>query len=78
MPGRNSTAAFVFLVSDSLNIECVQNRVAVDVRVHTYDLFATMLLLLGRVPTTLTERLRGSDIRLTDVSGRVVCEIISK
>jgi hypothetical protein len=42
-----------------------------------HDLHATILHLLGLDHTKLTYRFSGRDIRLTDVSGRVVREIIS-
>lgn len=45
--------------------------------VHTHDLHATMLHLLGIDHERLTYRHAGRDFRLTDVHGRVVKEIIS-
>jgi hypothetical protein len=45
--------------------------------VHTHDLHATMLHLLGIDHERLTFRHAGRDFRLTDVHGRVVREIIS-
>ena len=45
--------------------------------VHTHDLQATILHLLGIDHERLTYRFKGRDFRLTDVSGRVVEEIIS-
>lgn len=45
--------------------------------VHTHDLHATMLHLLGIDHERLTFRHAGRDFRLTDVYGRVVQEIIS-
>jgi hypothetical protein len=45
--------------------------------VHTHDLHATMLHLLGINHERLTYRHSGRDFRLTDVSGRVVDEIIA-
>lgn len=50
---------------------------AVEGRVHTHDLHATMLYLLGIDHQKLTYRYGGRDFRLTDVHGRVVREIIS-
>lgn len=45
--------------------------------VHTHDLHATMLHLLGLDHERLTFRHAGRDFRLTDVAGRVVHEILS-
>jgi hypothetical protein len=50
---------------------------AVDGKVHLHDLHATLLHLLGLDHTRLTFRHAGRDFRLTDVSGRVVHEIIA-
>ncbi|MFT5126767.1 MAG: hypothetical protein ACI8W8_000362 [Rhodothermales bacterium] len=48
-----------------------------DGAVHTHDLHATMLQLLGIDHERLTYRHAGRDFRLTDVHGRVVDEIIA-
>jgi len=45
--------------------------------VHVHDLHATILHLLGIDHTRLTYRYSGRDFRLTDVSGRVVNEILA-
>jgi hypothetical protein len=45
--------------------------------VHTHDLHATMLHLLGIDHERLTYRHSGRDFRLTDVAGRIVDEIIA-
>jgi Protein of unknown function (DUF1501) len=50
---------------------------AVENRVHVHDLHATILHLLGFDHEKLTYRYSGRDFRLTDVSGRVVKEILS-
>jgi uncharacterized protein (DUF1501 family) len=42
-----------------------------------HDLHATMLHVLGLDHTKLTYRFSGRDIRLTDVSGRVIREILA-
>jgi hypothetical protein len=44
--------------------------------VHVHDLHATILHLLGFDHERLTDRHAGRDFRLTDVSGRVVREIL--
>ena len=50
---------------------------AVQDKVHMHDLHATILHLLGLDHERLTYRYSGRDFRLTDVSGRVVDEILS-
>jgi hypothetical protein len=50
---------------------------AVENRMHVHDLHATILHLLGLDHEKLTYRYSGRDFRLTDVSGRVVKEIIA-
>lgn len=50
---------------------------AVERRVHTHDLHATILHLLGLDHERLTYRYAGRDFRLTDVYGNVVKEILS-
>ena len=50
---------------------------AVQDRMHIHDLHATLLHLLGLDHERLTYRYAGRDFRLTDVSGRVVREILA-
>lgn len=50
--------------------------VAIENKVHTHDLHATMLHLLGLDHERLTYRYAGRDFRLTDVYGNVVKDII--
>ncbi len=50
---------------------------AVENRTHPHDLHATMLHLMGIDHERLTYRYAGRDFRLTDVSGRVVHEILA-
>ena len=50
---------------------------AVQGKVHINDLHATMLHLLGLDHERLTYRYTGRDLRLTDVAGRVVREILA-
>jgi hypothetical protein len=50
---------------------------AVEGRLHTNDLHATLLALLGLDHEKLTYRYAGRDFRLTDVAGRVVHEIFA-
>ena len=49
---------------------------AVEDKVHVHDLHATVLHLMGFDHEKLTYRHAGRDFRLTDVSGRVVKEIV--
>jgi arylsulfatase A-like enzyme len=50
---------------------------AVENKMHVHDLHATMLHLMGIDHEKLTYRYSGRDFRLTDVSGRVVREILA-
>jgi len=50
---------------------------AVENKVHVHDLHATILHLLGFDHEKFTYRYAGRDFRLTDVSGRIVREIVS-
>jgi uncharacterized protein (DUF1501 family) len=50
---------------------------AIDGRMHTTDLHATLLALMGLDHTQLTYRYAGRDFRLTDVAGNVATEIMS-
>jgi hypothetical protein len=61
----------VYGATDEFGYKAVENRV------HVHDLHATILHLLGFDHEKLTYRHAGRDFRLTDVSGRVVKEVIS-
>lgn len=50
---------------------------AVDGRMHTMDLHATLLALMGLDHETLTYRYAGRDFRLTDVAGIVASDILA-
>ena len=50
---------------------------AVEDPVHVHDLHATILHLLGFDHTRLTYRFQGRDFRLTDVSGRIIKELLA-
>ena len=52
------------------------HKAVVD-RVSVHDIHATILHLLGLDHERLTFRYSGRDFRLTDVSGRVVYEILA-
>jgi hypothetical protein len=57
--------------SDDLGFQAVEDKV------HVHDLHATLLHLLGFDHTRLTYRFQGRDFRLTDVSGRIVKELLA-
>ena len=57
--------------TDEIGHRAVQDRVAIN------DLHATILHLLGFDHERLTYRFQGRPMRLTDVSGRVVREILT-
>ena len=50
---------------------------AVENKIHIHDLHATLLAFLGLDHERLTYRYAGRDFRLTDVSGRIVREIMA-
>ena len=50
---------------------------AVENKVHTHDLHATLLHILGLDHSRLTYRYAGRDFRLTDVHGNVVHEVLA-
>ena len=50
---------------------------AVENKVHVHDLHATILHVLGLDHTRLTYRFSGRDMRLTDVEGNVIHEILA-
>ncbi|MCU0879059.1 MAG: DUF1501 domain-containing protein [Pirellulaceae bacterium] len=50
---------------------------AIDKPMHVYDLQATLLHLMGLDHEKLTYRYSGRDIRLTDVHGRVVTDLLA-
>jgi uncharacterized protein (DUF1501 family) len=57
--------------SDEFGFRAVENKV------HVHDLHATMLHLMGINHEKLTYRYGGRDFRLTDVSGRIVKEMLA-
>ena len=57
--------------TDEFGYKAVENRVSV------HDLHATILHLLGLDHTKLTYRFNGRDFRLTDVSGRLIRELLT-
>ena len=70
MAGAGVKAGTVFGATDQWGYEAVENPLEV------HDLHATLLHLLGINHKELTYRFSGRDIRLTDVHGRVVQELL--
>ena len=60
----------VYGATDELGYSAVENPIEV------HDLHATMLYLLGIEHTKLTVKFQGLDARLTNVSGKVIHDII--
>jgi hypothetical protein len=71
MAGGGVKGGIVYGESDEYGIRTAEDAV------HTHDLHATMLHLLGIDHERLTYRHAGRDFRLTDVHGRVVRETIA-
>ena len=71
MTGGGVKGGFQYVATDELG------RQAVDGQMHTHDLHATILHLLGLDHTRLTYHYSGRDFRLTDTSGTVASPILS-
>ena len=71
MAGGGVRGGCVHGATDEFGFQAVENKV------HIHDLHATMLHLLGIDHTRLTYRFGGRDMRLTDVYGNVLSEILS-
>lgn len=71
MAGGGLKKGMVYGSTDEWGYKAVENRLEI------HDLHATMLHLLGMDHTRLTYRFSGRDIRLTDVHGHVVQDILS-
>ncbi len=71
LAGGGAKGGTVVGASDEFGFAAAENKV------HVHDLHATMLHLLGIDHEKLTYRYGGRDFRLTDVSGRVVKEILA-
>jgi hypothetical protein len=69
--GAGVKKAFTYGATDEYGIK------AIDGRMHTNDLHATLLALMGLDHEKLTYRYAGRDFRLTDVAGNVVKEIFA-
>ena len=71
LAGGGIKPGITYGATDDLGYHAVENVV------HVHDLHATMLHLLGIDHERFTYRYQGRDFRLTDVSGRVVREILA-
>ncbi|MDA7644837.1 DUF1501 domain-containing protein, partial [bacterium] len=71
MAGGGVKGGMSYGATDEYGYKAVENRVEI------YDLHATMLHLLGMDHTQLTVRFSGRDMRLTDVHGHVIEEILA-
>jgi hypothetical protein len=71
LAGGGVKGGFVYGATDEFGMRSAENKV------HVHDLHATILHLLGIDHTRLTYRYSGRDYRLTDVSGRVVSEVLA-
>jgi hypothetical protein len=71
LAGAGVKAGFSYGSTDEIGLH------AVDGRMHTTDLHATLLALMGLDHEQLTYRYAGRDFRLTDVAGHVVTEILA-
>jgi len=71
LAGAGVKKGFSYGASDEYGIRAVEGRM------HTADLHATLLALLGLDHERLTYRYAGRDFRLTDVAGKVVEEVFA-
>jgi hypothetical protein len=70
LAGAGVKKGFAYGATDEYGIRAVEGRM------HTNDLHATLLALLGLDHEKLTYRYAGRDFRLTDVAGHVVTDIM--
>jgi len=71
LTGAGVKKGFSYGATDQYGIKAVEGRM------HTNDLHATLLALLGLDHEKLTYKYAGRDFRLTDVAGRVVEDIFA-
>jgi Protein of unknown function (DUF1501) len=71
LAGAGVKQGFSYGATDELGMRAVEGRM------HTNDLHATLLALLGLDHRRLTYPYAGRDFRLTDVAGQVVSEILA-
>lgn len=71
LAGAGVKPGFSFGATDEFGLKAVEGRL------HTNDLHATLLALMGLDHEKLTFRYAGRDFRLTDVAGQVVKEVLA-
>ena len=71
MCGGGAKGGTIFGATDEYGYKAVENKVTI------HDLHATMLAMLGMDHEQLTFRFSGRDMRLTDVHGEVIQDIIA-
>ena len=71
MAGGGVKPGIIYGATDEFGYRAIENRL------EMHDLHATMLHLLGVDHTRSTFRFSGRDMRLTDVHGHVVKEIVA-
>ena len=71
MAGGGAKPGLVYGATDDYGYFAVENKV------HMHDLHATMLHLLGLDHKRLTYRYSGRDMRLTDVAGNVIQDLLA-
>jgi hypothetical protein len=71
LAGAGVKAGYCYGGTDEVGLHAVEGRM------HTTDLHATLLALMGLDHEQLTYRYAGRDFRLTDVAGHVVTEILA-
>ncbi len=71
LTGAGVKPGFTYGSTDELGVKAVEGRM------HTNDLHATLLALMGLDHERLTYRYGGRDFRLTDVAGYVTKEIFA-
>ena len=71
LAGAGVRKGFTYGATDEYGLKAVEGRM------HTTDLHATLLALLGLDHERLTYRYAGRDFRLTDVAGNVVTEVFA-
>ena len=71
LAGGGIKGGFSYGETDDLGFSIAENKV------HIHDVQATIMHLLGFNHEKLTFRFQGRDYRLTDVSGKIVSEIIA-
>jgi len=70
-PAAASKPGYVYGETDEFGYKAVVNKVEI------HDLHATLLLLLGVDHKRLTVRFGGRDMRLTDVHGEIIKDILA-